>query len=106
MNSTKVKIGVVGVGHLGRWHVQQLKLIPEADLVGIYDIDSKKSKQIAKEFHTEIFSTAKKLISECDAVLSPLLPAITIMQYKPLKPGNMSLSKNQLLQRWSRARKL
>jgi predicted dehydrogenase len=68
MNSTKVKIGVVGVGHLGRWHVQQLKLIPEADLVGIYDIDSKKSKQIAKEFHTEIFSTAKKLISECDAV--------------------------------------
>jgi predicted dehydrogenase len=80
MNSTKVKIGVVGVGHLGRWHVQQLKLIPEAELVGIYDIDSERSEQIAKEFHAEIFSTAEKLISECDA-LSIVTPTTSHYNY-------------------------
>ena len=32
-----IKIGVIGVGHLGRFHVQQLSTIEDVDLVGIFD---------------------------------------------------------------------
>ena len=51
MSSDSVQIGVVGVGHLGRWHVQQLNLIPEAKICGIFDSDKKRSVEIAKEYN-------------------------------------------------------
>jgi predicted dehydrogenase len=68
MSTNQVKIGVIGVGHLGRWHVQQLKLIPEAELIGLYDIDPNRSQQIADEFQTTTFTSVEKLIYSCDAV--------------------------------------
>ncbi|MEJ2637399.1 MAG: Gfo/Idh/MocA family oxidoreductase [Calditrichia bacterium] len=64
----KIKIGVVGVGHLGRWHVQQLKAIPQAELIGIYDNDSERSKSVAAEFGSRSFPDFEKLLAETDAV--------------------------------------
>ena len=49
MINNKIKIGIVGLGHLGKFHVEQTLLIPEFELIGVYDIDSKTSKKINKK---------------------------------------------------------
>ena len=51
--SKKVKIGVIGVGHLGQHHVKHFASIPSADLMGIYDLDSTRASDIAKQFKTK-----------------------------------------------------
>jgi len=68
MSRKKTKIGVVGVGHLGRWHVQQLKTIIDAQLVGFYDVDSERNTAIEKEFQTAAFKSFEALLSQVDAI--------------------------------------
>lgn len=80
MNGGKVKIGVIGVGHLGRWHVQQLQAIDQADLVGIFDTDRERSRQVAEEFATREFPDIDRLLVHCDAV-SIVTPTTTHFQY-------------------------
>jgi len=76
----KVNIGVVGVGHLGRWHVQQLKTIRDANLVGVYDVDSQRAHQVADEFDTHVFDSFDKLLRNCNA-LSIVTPTTTHFEY-------------------------
>ena len=64
----KVKIAVVGVGHLGRFHAKLYSEIPEVDLVGIFDKDSVRAKEIAAEFKTKAFSDLEELLQEADGV--------------------------------------
>jgi len=64
----KLKIGVVGVGHLGRLHVSNYVQIPEAEFVGVYDTNAQRAEEVAKEFNTQRFSELKNLISRVDAV--------------------------------------
>ena len=47
---TKIKIGVVGVGHLGNFHLKQLKGIPQLTIIGMYDNDPKQANKMSK-FH-------------------------------------------------------
>ncbi len=64
----QVKIGVVGVGHLGRLHVMQLKEVDEAVLVGIYDNSIERSKTIGDEFSVPVFESFETLLDACDAI--------------------------------------
>ena len=64
----RIKIGVIGVGHLGNHHVKHLSNIPEANLIGIFDTDREKSNSISKKYNTETFDDLNKLIQSCDAV--------------------------------------
>jgi len=40
----KIKVGVIGCGHLGRWHVKMHTMIDDSELIGAYDIDYSKAK--------------------------------------------------------------
>lgn len=63
-----LKIGVLGAGHLGKIH---LKLIPEIgnyELVGFYDPDPQKSKEVATEYNTKAFDSIEDLIEAVDVV--------------------------------------
>lgn len=64
----KVKIGVVGVGHLGQTHARLLRQIETADLVGVYDIDDSKSRNISKELNTKDYDSVEDMINEVEAV--------------------------------------
>jgi len=64
----KIRIGVLGVGHLGRFHTMQLKEIEEAELVGVFDTGTERAREIGKEFDVPIFDSAEALLSEADAV--------------------------------------
>ena len=63
----KIKLGVIGVGHLGRLHVQNYKSIPEVEIGGVYDIDFKRAQQVANEFQTKAFDNVKLLLEQIEA---------------------------------------
>ena len=56
---SKIKIGIIGLGHLGKFHVEQTLLIPEFELVGVYDIDPSASKKINKQHNVKIYNSLK-----------------------------------------------
>ena len=62
------RIGVLGAGHLGRIHIQQLKEIPEWEVVGFHDPHPEKCAAITAEFGVEAFSDMDALLSGVDVV--------------------------------------
>jgi predicted dehydrogenase len=63
-----IKIGVIGVGHLGAIHLRLLKEIGAFDVVGIYDTDAKRAAEMAQEYGVEAFADLNALIDAVDAV--------------------------------------
>jgi predicted dehydrogenase len=63
-----VRIGVVGVGHLGRFHAQNYGRIPEARLIGVTDTDAARRQTVAQEFSCEAFADPSGLFDQVDAV--------------------------------------
>ncbi len=64
----KVRVGVVGVGHLGRFHALNYKKIDEAELIGVYDQDAEKTRIIAKECKCLPFDKMEDLLERVEAV--------------------------------------
>ncbi len=62
----KLKVGIIGVGHLGRLHVQNYKLIPDAAIIGVYDIDGTHARQVADEFQVKAFDNLELLLKQID----------------------------------------
>ena len=71
-----LKIGVIGVGHLGKIHLRQIKEIPAYTLVGFYDIDAEASKAVAAEFGIPAFPSMEELIKAVD-VVDVVVPTIS-----------------------------
>ena len=67
-NSSMVKIGVLGAGHLGKIHIKLLREIPEFDLVGFFDPDEANAKFIVDTYHLNRFNSIHQLIEASDAV--------------------------------------
>ena len=63
-----VRIGVVGVGHLGKFHVQQYQTIHNVDCVGIFDVDSKCAGGVSRAYNVKSYKNLDDLLSRCDAV--------------------------------------
>jgi len=91
----KIKVGVIGVGHLGEHHARVYSQIPEAQLVGVHDIDSEKAKKVAKQFNTEYFENLSNLLEKLDAV-SLVVP--TIFHYS-LAGEILNQGKNLLIEK-------
>ncbi len=64
----KVRLGIIGVGHLGRFHVRVCKNISSIEIAGIYDIDKERREKISAEFGVRAFSQLSSLLKECEAV--------------------------------------
>ena len=65
---SKIKVGVIGVGHLGKHHVHHFSNITDVDLRGIYDINTEASVKVSKQHKTKSFKTLFELIEKVDAV--------------------------------------
>ena len=64
----KIRVGVVGVGHLGSLHAKLYNEIENAVLCGVYDTDPEKSGRIAAEQNTKSYQDLDALLREADAV--------------------------------------
>ncbi len=65
----QVKIGVVGVGRMGKNHCRVLTSIRTADLVGVFDTDQKRALQVAGEYETDSFKTFDQMLDAVDALI-------------------------------------
>ncbi len=64
----KIKVGVVGVGHLGRYHTLNYARMPEVDLVGVVDLNSQRALSVASEAGCKAYETLDSLLKEVEAV--------------------------------------
>ena len=71
---SKVKVGVIGVGVLGRHHARLYKQSEKAEIVGIYDVNTEGAKAVGAEFDIKVFESIDELADQCEA-LSVAVPA-------------------------------
>lgn len=64
----KIRIGVIGTGHLGRLHTKMFSQNDKCVLTGVFDEDIEKAKKVAVEFNTHQFESINNLLSNVDAV--------------------------------------
>lgn len=63
-----MRIGLVGCGHMGRFHAARLCEIKSAQFIGCCDIDNAKAAHIAAEHKARCFDSIETMIPEIDAV--------------------------------------
>lgn len=70
-----VRVGVIGVGYLGRHHARIYSELENAELVGVADVDSRRSEEIARTYGCKVFPNYPEVIAACDA-LSIVTPTV------------------------------
>lgn len=60
----KVKVGIIGCGHMGRTHGAILRRDERVELMGVMDIDRACAERLAKELETKAFDKLDNLLSE------------------------------------------
>lgn len=71
-----LKIGVLGLGHLGKIHVKCIQMIDQYELVGIYDANQKVANKAVETYNTQAFESVEALIEAVD-VVDIVTPTIT-----------------------------
>ena len=64
----KVKIGVVGAGHLGKHHIKHLSNHSLVDFVGFFDTDQDNAQLVSKKFNVESFDNENDLIEASEGI--------------------------------------
>jgi predicted dehydrogenase len=64
----KVRVGVVGVGYLGRFHALIYSRMSGVELVGVVDADPQRAAEVAAEAGCGVFADAATLATTADAV--------------------------------------
>jgi len=78
----KLKIGVIGTGHLGKLHIKMLKQIEECELVGIFDSYHEQLEKAASEYNVKAFDSLDDLVKSVSAVT---IAATTTAHYELAK---------------------
>ncbi len=63
-----LRAGVIGVGHLGRFHTQKYASIEGVTLAGVYDVNIERAKLVADECKTKVFETIDALLDNVDLI--------------------------------------
>lgn len=75
----KLRVAVVGVGYLGRFHALIYSRMPAVELVGIVDSDPQRAMAVAAEVHCTVFDSLAELAERVDAV-SVVVPTTAHLQ--------------------------
>jgi predicted dehydrogenase len=63
----KVKVGIVGVGHLGSIHAKVYSKMDNVDLAGVCDCNLERALEIGKKYHTRSYADYEDLFGKVDA---------------------------------------
>lgn len=63
-----LKIGVFGVGHLGKFHLNNWKEIEGTKVVGFYDPNNAAAKEVTEKYQLKRYNDPEKLLDLCDAI--------------------------------------
>jgi len=68
MNQSQVPVAVIGVGEHGSRHARQFKEVSEAELVGLYDLNAERCRQVAAEQGVRAFGSLEEALNSVRAV--------------------------------------
>ncbi|MBO9728018.1 MAG: Gfo/Idh/MocA family oxidoreductase [Chitinophaga sp.] len=63
-----LKIGLFGVGHLGKIHLSQLATMKDVEVIGFYDPNNANAASISEQYNIPRFTVAEELIQLVDAI--------------------------------------
>jgi predicted dehydrogenase len=64
----KVKVAVIGVGHLGKEHARIYSELPGVELMGVVDTDRERAEQVAKRLNVKCFNNVEEVVDKVSAV--------------------------------------
>lgn len=67
MSTTRLRLGLIGLGHLGKIHLKCILDLEEIELIGCYDSNPDTAK-ICEEYGTPYYDNFEKLIEDCEAL--------------------------------------
>ncbi|MCF8332306.1 MAG: Gfo/Idh/MocA family oxidoreductase [Bacteroidales bacterium] len=75
-----LKIGVIGVGYLGRIHLKCIQAVNDFEIVGFYDISDEGAAKVESEFYIKRYNNYLELIEDSD-VVSIITPTASHYEY-------------------------
>lgn len=71
--TTKIRAGLIGCGHLGRFHLKNLKQIEKDNenisIVGFFDTNQKKASEVAGEYNVISYSKLEDLLGDINTAI-------------------------------------
>ncbi len=64
----KLRVGVIGVGYIGKFHAEKYAGMNEVELVGVVDIEKEKAEDMAATLGASAYTNYKDLFGKVDAV--------------------------------------
>ena len=76
--SQALKVAVIGVGHLGKWHADKYAASPDCKLLAIVDNNLEDAKHIAQKHGARAYSDYHNILfsGQCDQSRGPNQPAL------------------------------
>ncbi|MFO0805063.1 MAG: Gfo/Idh/MocA family oxidoreductase [Gemmataceae bacterium] len=65
---SRLRMAVIGVGHLGQHHARILANLPDVELVGVVDANPNQARDVAARLNTTAYSDFEPLLKQVDAV--------------------------------------
>ena len=105
--SQKVKVGVAGVGHMGKEHARIYAELAEAELVGVHDSNPETARKIAAKCRTRAFPSLEEMVEAVDAasIVTPTMTHLAIAE-PFLRRGKHVLVEKPMAMDTAEARKL
>lgn len=104
---SKLKVGVIGTGHMGQYHVNVIVNIAQAEVTGCFDADPNRLVEISKRFDIPGFRDIDELIEKSDALI---IAVPTVYHYeiakKCLERGKHVLVEKPMTETVEQAREL
>lgn len=64
----KLRVGIIGVGYLGKFHAEKYAQMDNVELVGVVDVNRDQAKDVARKIGTTAYSDYRDLFGKVDAV--------------------------------------
>jgi predicted dehydrogenase len=105
--SQRVKVGVAGVGHMGKEHARIYSELQEVELVGVHDSNPDTARKIAAKCKTRAFGSLEEMVDAVDAasIVTPTTTHLAIAE-PFLKRGKHVLVEKPIAMNTEEARKL
>jgi predicted dehydrogenase len=66
---SRLRLAVIGVGHLGKEHARILSSLPDVELVGVADVHAPQAQEVARRWNTRAYSQHQPLLQAVDAAV-------------------------------------
>lgn len=83
----KLKLGIIGTGHMGQYHVNVANQLKDAILSGIYDTSPVRANEIASKYDTLAYSSVEEILDNSDALI---IAAPTFLHHEIAKRALLS----------------